>query len=124
VFGATVPSGRAPLTWYYNAYASDASPTAVSMLDMSMRPSLPANGGGGGGGGSEQGDRGQGGGGGAGPYPPHGPNPGRTYRFLTKPAFQKFPFGHGTAARAPCSRQPAALADDVADAGRRCHRRL
>ena len=85
LFGAVAPSGRSPLTWYHNAYASDASPTAVSMLDMAMRPapatspaSAPA----------------------ApllapGPYPPHGPNPGRTYRFLSEPSFCKYPFGHG-----------------------------
>lgn len=79
LFGAVPPSGRSPLTWYKNAYASDASSTAVSMLDMNMRPApshmLQAR---------------------AGPYPPHGPNPGRTYRFLTEPeTFQRYPFGHG-----------------------------
>eukprot|EP01051_Picozoa_sp_SAG22_P011691 SAG22_NODE_1148_length_5359_cov_2.946958_5_plen_58_part_00 len=34
LFGDVVPSGRSPLTWYANSYASDASPTAVDALDM------------------------------------------------------------------------------------------
>ena len=72
LFGAVAPSGRAPLTWYENSYASDASPTAVSMLDMGLRPAKAAEGLGGLGPPPSK----------PGPYPPHGPNPGRAYPTL------------------------------------------
>ena len=75
---------------YKNAYASDASPTAVSMLDMGMRPFAADSGAGHDHDHDHDHDDDD-----TAPYPPHGPNPGRTYRFLAKPEFQKFPFGHG-----------------------------
>lgn len=75
LFGDVIPSGRTPLTWYHNDYASD-SATAVSMLSMNMRPDNTTA--------VHK------------AYPPHGHNPGRTYRFLADSSpFVRYPFGHG-----------------------------